>query len=109
MAGFTTPAPAALIPGAYERNTLTHRQSGSMGGPAFGSPTAPGRDETLSAATILDREREGGGGPSQRPPRTAPARGRAVAMERSDHIAGLIGAGMLIAAIAVAVIVAFWR
>jgi hypothetical protein len=74
MAGSTTiPAPAALIPGAYERNTLTHRQTGSMGGPAFGSATAPGPDTTLSRATILDREREGGGGPSQRPRRTAQA------------------------------------
>jgi hypothetical protein len=55
-----------LIPGAYERNTLTHRQSGSMGGPAFGSLSAPIGPSSLDAATIADREMEGGGGVSQR-------------------------------------------
>lgn len=62
-----------LIPGAYERNTLTHRQAGSMCGPAFGSPDAPPGDSTMSAATVLDRELEGGGGVSQRPRRTGTA------------------------------------
>jgi hypothetical protein len=56
----------ALIPGAYERNTLTHRQPGSMGGPAFGSLSAPIGPSSLDAATIADREMEGGGGVSQR-------------------------------------------
>ena len=55
-----------MIPGAYERNTLTHRQMGSMGGPAFGSTDAPIGPSSLSAATIADREMEGGGGASQR-------------------------------------------
>lgn len=55
-----------LIPGAYERNTLTHRQPGSMGGPAFGSVGAPIGCSSLDAATIADREMEGGGGVSQR-------------------------------------------
>ena len=51
-----------LIPGAYEQRPVTLRQSGSMGGPAFGSPgTSP-----ISAATQADREREGGGAVSQR-------------------------------------------
>ena len=60
----------ALIPGAYERNTLNHRQTGSMSGPAFGSdlPTGP---SLLDAATVADREMEGGGG-GRRPRRTTP-------------------------------------
>jgi hypothetical protein len=60
----------AIIPGAYERNTLTHRQTGAMGGPAFGS-TIPIGASTLSAATVADREMEGGGSVSQRPRRVA--------------------------------------
>jgi hypothetical protein len=56
--------PQQPIPGAYERNTLTHRQSGSMGGPAFGSANVGSR--TMDAAQIADREMEGGGGLSQR-------------------------------------------
>ena len=56
----------ALIPGAYERNTLTHRQPGSMGGAPFGMTDVPIGPNTLSAATIADREWEGGGGVSQR-------------------------------------------
>ena len=59
----------ALIPGAYERNTLTHRPVGSMGGPAFGSSDVPIGPSSLSAATIADREMEGGGGMGQRPRR----------------------------------------
>ena len=57
----------ALIPGAYERNTLTYRQPGSMSGPAYGSAEVPVGDNLLDAATTLDREMEGGGGVSQRP------------------------------------------
>ncbi len=64
-----------MIPGAYERNTLTRRQSGSMGGGAFGAGSVPNADSTLDAATILEREKEGGGGASQRP---APYRGPVV-------------------------------
>ena len=59
----------ALIPGAYERSTLTHRQMGSMGGPGFGSSDIPIGPSSLSAATVADREMEGGGGVSQRPRR----------------------------------------
>ena len=76
----------ALIPGAYERNTLTHRQMGSMGGPAFGSTDVPIGPSSLSAATIADREMEGGGGASQRRRRIvaeSPA-GRAVSDTQHD-------------------------
>ena len=55
-----------LIPGAYERNTLTHRQLGSMGGPGFGSANVLIGSNVMDAATIADREIEGGGGLSQR-------------------------------------------
>ena len=50
-----------LIPGAYERNTLTHRQPGSMGGTQFGSDDVPSVPSTMSAATIAERQKEGGG------------------------------------------------
>jgi hypothetical protein len=56
--------PRPLIPGAYERNTLTHRQLGSMG--ADRSVAAPIGSGAMDAATKADRDREGGGGPSQR-------------------------------------------
>lgn len=55
-----------LIPGAYERRTLTRRQSGSMGGPAFGSADLPIGPSSMDAATIAEREKEGGGAASQR-------------------------------------------
>ena len=56
-----------LIPGAYERRRMvTPRQSGSMGGPAFGSASVAIGPSSISAATIADREREGGGAVSQR-------------------------------------------
>lgn len=50
-----------LIPGAYERNTLTHRQSGSIGGPGFGSPDQPLGPGSMDIATIAAHTREGGG------------------------------------------------
>jgi hypothetical protein len=53
-----------LIPGAYERNTLTYREPESMG--ASGSVAVPMGSSSMDAATIADREREGGGAPSQR-------------------------------------------
>ena len=53
-----------LIPGGYVRNTLTHRQPGSMGAdPRVALPVAVG---SMDAATVAEREREGGGAPSQR-------------------------------------------
>ena len=55
-----------LIPGAYERRMVTPRQSGSMGGPAFGSASVVIGPSSMNAATIADREREGGGAVSQR-------------------------------------------
>lgn len=58
--------PRTLIPGAYERNTLTHRQSGAMGGPACGSVNVPIGPGSMDAATIAEREKEGGGALSQR-------------------------------------------
>ena len=61
-----------LIPGAYERSTLTHRQTGSMSGPAFGSPNTPIGASSLDAALIADRQKEGGGGVSQRPRKVDP-------------------------------------
>jgi len=79
VASLETPQAQALIPGAYERNTLTHRQLGSMGGPAYGSTDIPIGASSLSAATVADREMEGGGGVSQRPRRVAPQPQAAVA------------------------------
>jgi hypothetical protein len=55
---------APPIPGAYERNTLTYRQPGSMG--ADTSVAVPIGSSSMDAATIAEREREGGGAPSQR-------------------------------------------
>ena len=60
-------APAQrLIPGAYDRTTLTHRQPGSMGGPAFGSSDIAAGSSSMDAATIAERELEGGGGVGER-------------------------------------------
>jgi hypothetical protein len=55
-----------MIPGAYERTAPTCRQPGAMGGSPFGSATYGAPHASLDAATIADREREGGGAPSQR-------------------------------------------
>jgi hypothetical protein len=56
----TVATPRQLIPGAYERNTLTHRQPGSMGGPAFGSTGIPAGPSSMDRATTMEREKEGG-------------------------------------------------
>ena len=50
-----------LIPGAYERDTLTHRQPGSMGGPGFGSADLPAGSSSMDEATIAEHKKEGGG------------------------------------------------
>ena len=63
---FRDAAAQHLIPGAYDRTTLTYRQPGSMGGPAFGSPDMPVGPGSMDAATIIERELEGGGGVSER-------------------------------------------
>lgn len=49
-----------MIPGAYERNTRPHRE------PAGPRVALPAGASSMDAATIADREREGGGAPSQR-------------------------------------------
>jgi hypothetical protein len=59
----------ALIPGAYEQRPTLPRRSGTMGGPAFGSLTPLSGPPTMDAATIAERQKEGGGGVSQRRPR----------------------------------------
>jgi hypothetical protein len=51
-----------IIPGAYDRTTLTHRQPGSMGGGAFGSGQAANGPSFIDAAMVAERELEGGGG-----------------------------------------------
>jgi hypothetical protein len=55
-----------LIPGAFEQRPLTARQPGGMGGPASGSSTVAAGPSSMDAATIAEREKEGGGGLSQR-------------------------------------------
>lgn len=59
-------AARTLIPGAYEPNTLTQRQPGAMGGPPYGAADMPVGSSTMSPATIAERQKEGGGGISQR-------------------------------------------
>ena len=49
--------PPLMIPGAREPNTLTVRQSGSMG-PALGVDAPVAAGSPLDAATILERQRE---------------------------------------------------
>ena len=63
----TRKAAQAIIPGAYDRSTLTRRQSGAMGGAASGTAGLPAAPSSMAPATILEREKEGGGGASQRP------------------------------------------
>jgi hypothetical protein len=60
-----TPA-QRLIPGAYDRTTLTYRQPGSIGGAAFGSSGIAAGPNSLDAATIAERELDGGGAVSER-------------------------------------------
>lgn len=79
-----TPQTQALIPGAYERDTLTHRQMGSMGGPAFGSEDVAMGPSSLSAATIADREMEGGGGGASQRRRRIAAELQAGGMENTE-------------------------
>ena len=72
-----------LIPGAYDRTTLTYRQAGAMSGPAFGSPDQPSGAGSMDAATIAEHELEGGGGRSER--RRTVTRGAALANEQRDE------------------------
>lgn len=61
----TKPSTGLMIPGERERNTLTYRQPGSMSGPASGSE-AGAPNVLMDDATILERQREGGGAPNTR-------------------------------------------
>ena len=74
-----------LIPGSYDRTTLSHRQPGSMGGAPFGSADQPTGPSALDAATILERELEGGGGVSERRRTVTPQRGPALANEEHNE------------------------
>ena len=56
---FPKDAAQRLIPGAYDLTTLTHRDPGSIGGGAFGAGLPSGAS-LMDAATIADRESEGG-------------------------------------------------
>ena len=58
-----------LIPGAYDRSTLTRRQPGSMGRSADEPPLRPDAAGSMDSATIAEHEKEGGGGLGQRPRR----------------------------------------
>jgi hypothetical protein len=48
-----------LIPGAYERNTATHRQPGSMG-QAFGATEIPAGPSSMDTETTRQHGKEGG-------------------------------------------------
>ena len=58
----SAPAPEP-IPGAYERNTATHREPGAIGGRFNGADARPeNADGLMDPAVIEERRREGGGG-----------------------------------------------
>src|SRR3954464_12407206 len=67
---------APPIPGAYEPNTLTHRQPRPLGTATVAVPINSG---SMAPATMTERQREGGGAPRERrrnvdeQPRTGPA------------------------------------
>ena len=62
----TIPSSGLMIPGERERNTLTHRLPGSIGGPEFGSDVGGTPSVLMDAVTIAEHQREGGGAPSTR-------------------------------------------
>jgi hypothetical protein len=76
-----------IIPGAYDRTTLTHRQPGSMGGGAFGSGQPANGPRPIDAAMVAERELEGGGGVSERRRRAKqePQRGPALANDTHNE------------------------
>ena len=84
-----------IIPGAYERNTLTYRQPGSVGGSAFGSTIEPIGPSSMGAATIADREREGGGAPNQRRPPVTPKARTGAAIADGAHRQSRLTGGYL--------------
>lgn len=61
-----SPSSGLMIPGERERNTLTYRQPGSIGGPASGSEIPGPPSVLMDATTIAEHQREGGGAPSTR-------------------------------------------
>ena len=62
----TIPSSGLMIPGERERNTLTHRLPGSIGGPEFGSDVGGTPSVLMDAITIAEHQREGGGAPRTR-------------------------------------------
>ena len=56
--------PPLNIPGTRESGMLT-----TFGVPAAGGPSVPDGPSTMDAVTTAERQREGGGAPSQRRPR----------------------------------------
>jgi len=77
-----------IIPGAYDRTTLTHRQPGSMGGGAFGSGPTPNDPGPIDAAMVAERELEGGGGgvsERRRKAKQEPQRGPALANDEHNE------------------------
>jgi signal transduction histidine kinase len=62
----TNPSTGLMIPGERERNTLTRRLPGSMGGPASGSDVGGTPSKLMDDVTIAERQREGGGAPGTR-------------------------------------------
>jgi signal transduction histidine kinase len=60
------PSTGLMIPGERERNTLTHRWPGSMGGAASGSDVGGTPNKLMDEVTIAEHQREGGGAPATR-------------------------------------------
>jgi hypothetical protein len=60
------PSTGLMIPGERERNTLTHRRPGSMGGAASGSDVGGTPNRLMDDVTIAEHQREGGGAPGTR-------------------------------------------
>jgi hypothetical protein len=60
------PSTGLMIPGERERNTLTYRQPGSIGGSASGSDVGGIPSVLMDATTIAEHQREGGGALSTR-------------------------------------------
>ena len=56
-----TDAASALIPGAREGDTLTHREAGAIGGLFTGGDIPAGASPWLDDQTVRDRRGEGGG------------------------------------------------
>ena len=79
----TNPSSGPMIPGERERNTLTTRLPGSIGGPEFGSDVDGTPNVLMDDVTIAEHQREGGGARLARTPRTAAPGDAAAAPGRS--------------------------